>query len=242
MGLRDLSDPGAVRQAVAEFDRIGRRAFLDKYDIDQARGWLLIDQERGREYDAKAIAGAAHGYQHPHQGPLSADEFHGGEATARVLRKMGFVIQEPGRGRNPPWTRDELILALDLYMRHRPSLLDDRHPAVIELSDLLGRLATLDGRAVTGTRFRNANGVAMKLGNLARLDPISTAAGRRGLTRGGKGDEEVWRDFASNPEGLRATASAIRAALEAGEVPRADDEGEDDLSLRSVGTFEPVRC
>jgi hypothetical protein len=60
VSLDDLSDPDAVRAAMAEFDRLGREAFLAKYGIDKARGWLLVD-ERGREYDAEAIAGAAHG-------------------------------------------------------------------------------------------------------------------------------------------------------------------------------------
>src|SRR3954453_18351691 len=111
-----------------EFDRVGREAFLAKYAIDKARGWLLVD-ERGREYDAKAIAAAAHGYQFPAEGSLAAVDFHGGEASARVLRRMGFTVRQPEReGRNPPWTRDELILALDLYMRHRPFILGDRHP------------------------------------------------------------------------------------------------------------------
>src|SRR4051794_41519717 len=105
---------------MAEFDRLGRKAFLEQYAIDKARGWLVVD-ERGREYDAEAIAGAAHGRQFPHRGPLAATDFHGGEATARVLRRMGFTVREPEReARNPPWTRDELILALDLYLRHRP--------------------------------------------------------------------------------------------------------------------------
>src|SRR3954447_5145162 len=199
VSLNDLSDPDAVRAAMAEFDRLGRKAFLEQYAIDKARGWLVVD-ERGREYDAKAIAGAAHGRQFPHRGPLAATDFHGGEATPRVLRRMGFTVREPEReARNPPWTRDELILALDLYVRHRPSIPGDRHPDVIELSDTLGRLAAAEGRAGAGGRFRNPNGVGMKLGNLARLDPDYAGAGRRGLAHGGKADEEVWRDFVADP-------------------------------------------
>jgi 5-methylcytosine-specific restriction enzyme A len=122
--------------------------------------------------------------------------------------------------------RDELILALDLYVRHRPSIPGDRHPDVIELSDTLGRLAAAEGRAGAGGRFRNPNGVGMKLGNLARLDPDYAGAGRRGLAHGGKADEEVWRDFVADPEGLRA-AAAIRAAIAEGVVPSLADEEED---------------
>lgn len=98
MGLKDLSDPRAVEGAMAEFDELGREAFLDKYGIGGARGWLLV--EGGREYDAKAIAGAAHGHQFPDEGPLAAGDFHGGDTTAGVLRNLSFTVKEPSQGRD----------------------------------------------------------------------------------------------------------------------------------------------
>jgi 5-methylcytosine-specific restriction protein A len=39
--------------------------------------------------------------------------------------------------KNPPWTRDELILALDLYFRVGRKQVDPPHPEVIALSTLL---------------------------------------------------------------------------------------------------------
>jgi 5-methylcytosine-specific restriction protein A len=36
--------------------------------------------------------------------------------------------------RNPPWQRDELILALELYFRHRPDTIRKEHPEVEALS------------------------------------------------------------------------------------------------------------
>lgn len=44
-------------------------------------------------------------------------------------------------GRNPTWTRDELILALDLYLRERPTMPDKRSRQGSELSATLNRLA-----------------------------------------------------------------------------------------------------
>ena len=61
MTVGDLSDPAAVEEALAGFDRIGRKAFLEKYGYGIALSWVVIKD--GREYDSKAIAGAAHGYQ-----------------------------------------------------------------------------------------------------------------------------------------------------------------------------------
>jgi len=82
--------------------------------------------------------------------------------------------------RNPPWTRDELVLALDLYLRHRLSSPQDPHQEVAELSTFLGRMGKLLGIASQET-FRNENGVTMTMSNLSRLYPAYTADGRVGL-------------------------------------------------------------
>ena len=72
------------------------------------------------------------------------------------------------RKRNPSWARDELILALDLYLRE--GQLDAADPSVIELSAVLNALPIHTDRP-DREKFRNPNGVAMKLANFAALDP-----------------------------------------------------------------------
>jgi 5-methylcytosine-specific restriction protein A len=208
MGLEDITDPAAVQKAIAEFRQLGQTAFLDKYGFGTSRGWLLLD--RGEEFDAKAILGAAHAYQYPKSGSLPYDEFHGGQPTARKLRMLGFTVREPLTHRNPTWTRDELILALELYMRHRPHFPDDRHPEVVNLSRLLNKLGQSTSASGAGS-YRNSNGVAMKLQNFRRLDPEQEG---KGLPAGGKTEMEVWNAFAKDPGRLRATAAAIKAAIE----------------------------
>ena len=92
MALGDLTSRQAVLDAIAEFDRLGRDAFLDKYGFGRARDYFLVVD--GREYDSKAIVGAAHGYQFPEDGPLRADTFSGGEATVRrKLAELGFTVE-----------------------------------------------------------------------------------------------------------------------------------------------------
>jgi 5-methylcytosine-specific restriction protein A len=108
--------------------------------------------------------------------------------------------------RNPAWHRDELILALDLYFRHSPLRISEGHPEVQALSRLLNALP-IHGQRPDAARFRNANGVYMKLCNYLRLDPGYRG---KGLRAGGVLEEEVWRDFAGDRARLAATAAAIK--------------------------------
>lgn len=92
MSLADLT-PESVRQAIAEFDRVGRSSFLRTYGFGRARGYFLI--HNGQPYDSKAIAGVAHQYLLGHVA-LTNDEFSGGEeAAAGKLRELGFEIKGP---------------------------------------------------------------------------------------------------------------------------------------------------
>src|SRR3954454_6799038 len=85
MAFEDITDPEAVRRAIEEFEALGQARFLKRYNFGASRGWMLRDGDR--EYDAQAILGAAHSYQHPALGPLPYDQFHGGvpRVSGRVL-------------------------------------------------------------------------------------------------------------------------------------------------------------
>jgi hypothetical protein len=73
--------------------------------------------------------------------------------------------------RNPTWSRDELILALDLYLRHRKRLPDSEDAEIVELSRTLNSL--FGERANDAALFRNRNGVYMKLANFRAVDPCT---------------------------------------------------------------------
>lgn len=240
MAIDDVTDPLAVEAALAEFKVIGQAAFLSKYGFGSSRGWMLQSSD-GREYDAKAILGAAHAYQHPSLGSLAADQFHGGEPTARRLRALGFTVKEPTATRNPVWSRDELILALDLYVRYRPAFPDDKHPDVIALSELLNRLGAVTDVARIA-KFRNPNGVAMKLQNFRRLDPDQAG---KGLPGGGRGEEEVWSTFFYDRVRLNETAKAIADAANdwgAGSLaPPEMDDGEEAEEGRILTRLHRIR-
>ena len=120
---------------------------------------------------------------------------------------------EPRRGkRNPPWSRDELILALDLYMRLRNTPIAKNAEEIAELSGFLGRMATSLGRTQSGS-FRNPAGVYMKLMNFRRLDPDYIDKGKVGLERGNKEEGPVWNEFSGNPGALAVAAASIRERI-----------------------------
>jgi|GEM_PF-3323734 len=120
------------------------------------------------------------------------------------------VSETSGTRQNAPWSRDELILALDLYMRHRAAPPAKDAPEIQELSDVLNNLGAVLGQRTSGT-YRNENGVYMKLMNFRRLDPQYTADGKKGLSRGNKDEAFVWSEFAGNPVRLAEVAQFIRA-------------------------------
>ena len=213
--LSQLTSRDAVIAAVHEYDQLGKKAFLKKYGFAEARGYLLIHDEK--EYDSKAIAGVA--YKNQFGTLLTAADFSGGHATVqKKLNSLGFVV----RGTRPPtWVRDELILALDLYIRL--GALDSSHIEVISLSKLLnGMPIHLDWRY--SSDFRNPNGVSMKLGNFQALDPAYAGVGLRSGSHEG---ESIWDEFHNQPELLNKLAESIRAGSITQEAETPED-GEDE--------------
>jgi len=105
MSLAKLQSRSAVEAAIAEFDRVGRVYFLEKYGFGKSREYMLRDPATGKLYDSKAIVGAAYGYAFPDEGPLKAADFSGGEATVeRLLADLGFQVIRVGQD----WTAEEV--------------------------------------------------------------------------------------------------------------------------------------
>ncbi|TPQ33433.1 HNH endonuclease [Cupriavidus pinatubonensis] len=104
---------------------------------------------------------------------------------------------------NPDWTRDETILALDLYLRCEGSMPGPNDPRVIALSQEL-RSLPIHPVAKRRDSFRNPEGVAFKLQNLRQV------ATGRGLANVSIVDRDVWGDFGNRPEFVEILAGRIR--------------------------------
>ena len=101
----------------------------------------------------------------------------------------------PGRGNNN-WTREEHIIAFNLYCQIPFGRIHMGNPRIIDLARLIGR---------------SVGSVSYKLSNFARLDPTLRARGIQGSPHGAKGEEEVWDEFADHPEALAYESERLLA-------------------------------
>lgn len=81
------------------------------------------------------------------------------------------------------WTRDELILAINLYCKIPFGKMHSSNEEVKKLATLIGR---------------TSSSIALKLGNLASFDPTLKERGIKGASNASKLDKEVWNEFYNN--------------------------------------------
>lgn len=111
--------------------------------------------------------------------------------------------------RNPKWHRDEIILALDLYFRTEPGQIHARNPDIIELSEILNKLPIHEERP-DQVKFRNPNGVGLKLSNFLAIDPSYDGKGMESYS---KLDKKVFNEFKDNKVGLSIIAKNIKETV-----------------------------
>jgi 5-methylcytosine-specific restriction enzyme A len=78
----------------------------------------------------------------------------------------------------------------------------------LEALSLLLRAIPLERELADDPAFRNPNAVQLKIYNFVAIDP---SAETRGMSRGGRRDQEVWDEFVGDGDRLRLTAEAISA-------------------------------
>jgi putative restriction endonuclease len=100
---------------------------------------------------------------------------------------------------NKLWTRDELILALNLYLKLPFGKLHSRTPEIIHLAKIMDR---------------SANSVAMRLNNFANVDPFHQKRGIKGLEGGKKQVQPIWDEFINNKDELLFESERILANKE----------------------------
>jgi putative restriction endonuclease len=119
--------------------------------------------------------------------------------------------------------RDELVLAMNLYCQLPFGKLHARNREVIQLASRLNR---------------TPSSVAMKLCNLASLDPAHADRGIRGLSKVSAGDRAIWEEFHADWNGLATESEALRERLAVGDVtPDEDAAPTENMPTRPTGEF-----
>jgi putative restriction endonuclease len=94
------------------------------------------------------------------------------------------------------WTRDELILAINLYCKIPFGKIHDRNPDIIELANIIGR---------------TPGAVGWKLANFASIDP---SLPQKGASNVSKLDRIVWKEFFESWEEMAFTSEDLLAKKE----------------------------
>jgi hypothetical protein len=115
------------------------------------------------------------------------------------------------------WTREELILALELYFAseadERGKYPDAPSEAAQELSSTLKQLSAYPLEQQP-ENYRSGAAVRRKLGNFLAAQGVAP-----GLPNGSKMDTAILWEFFNRRDELRAEADAIRAGIESGALP-----------------------
>jgi putative restriction endonuclease len=96
------------------------------------------------------------------------------------------------------WSRDELIVAFNIYCKIPFAKINSNNNAVKELAILVNR---------------SPSAVALKLANFARLDPSLQKRHISGMSHGSKAEIEIWKEFNDNWEELAYQSELILAKL-----------------------------
>lgn len=118
-----------------------------------------------------------------------------------------------------PWTRDELILAFDLYCRIPFQKTKASNPEVQRLAELLAR---------------SPASVARKLGNFGAFDPVLRSFKITGLVHTSKLDREIWNEFHADWSALVWEAGKLRRTFE-------EKRSKTPILVRPFGPSETLR-
>ncbi len=94
------------------------------------------------------------------------------------------------------WSRDELIVAFNLYCKIPFGRIHIRNPQIIELARAIGR---------------SPSSVSWKLANFARLDPSLKKRNIAGASHGSKSEEGIWDEFKDDWDNLAYVSERLLA-------------------------------
>ena len=115
---------------------------------------------------------------------------------------------------NTNWTKEETIIAFNVYCKIPFKSSSKTNPIIIKYAKIIGR---------------SPSALNMKIGNFGRLDPELKMQGISGLVNGSKMDEEVWNEFNGNWDKLSFESEKLIAKYQNKTIEEIEDINIDDL-------------
>jgi len=112
------------------------------------------------------------------------------------------------------WTREQTIIAFNLYCKIPFNKVTSSHPEIIKISKIIGR---------------SVNSVKMKIGNFGSFDPELKKRGIVGLVNASRLDEIVWNEFNSNWDDLAFESEKILTSFEGVDILKREPIVEDNF-------------
>ena len=120
--------------------------------------------------------------------------------------------------RRVAWTRQQLLVAFALYCRLPFGRLHYRNPEIVAMADAIGR---------------TPSALAMKLTNIASLDPSITSTGRKGLSGVSATDRAMWDEMNSDWERFAIESQQAVTEVTSSNMPTIDAPIDDIVVTRS---------
>jgi predicted restriction endonuclease len=140
-----------------------------------------------------------------------------------TIRNMGNKMSN-----RKNWTREQLLVAFNLYCQLPFGKLHSRNLEIIKYAGLIDR---------------SPSALAMKLSNIASLDPEITSTGRKGLKGASLTDKKMWIEMQNNWEqfALESVQALQSVALENETKIGMDDEQLADGSIDYTGSDKSIQ-
>ncbi|WP_298451200.1 HNH endonuclease [uncultured Marinobacter sp.] len=97
------------------------------------------------------------------------------------------------------WSEFDRLVALGLYCELPFGKFHQHNPRIIQVAQKLER---------------SPSSVAMKLSNLASLDPVITSSGRKGLAGASQADRDLWQEFSEQPSKIMPEIATALESLD----------------------------
>jgi putative restriction endonuclease len=107
------------------------------------------------------------------------------------------------------WSREELIVAFNLYCKIPFGKIHNRNPLIIQLANAMGR---------------SPSALSWKLANFARLDPALQERNIVGASHGAQAEVELWKEFNGNWEKLAFESECLLRRMTGGLEEGVDDD------------------